>query len=432
MRARRLPSAILILLACCVAMAAQAQGLPRLSQTLPTGPVQELATDTLQRVPRAQGALDGLQAGTRQLEIQRLLRQHRDVLDRDPDGAPVLRSEVVAVDPGTDALQRARDAGFSIVREHALGEIGLRLVVLRAREGLGTRAALRLIRRIDPDGEYDYNHLYLGSASASLPASTAAAAPAVATGRSPARIGLIDSGVDAGHPALAGTRVRSWGCAGAPRPDAHGTAVASLLAGDTGLGASPAANLFAADIYCGQPTGGSSARLAEALAWLAGERVTVINLSMVGPPNRLLERAVQAMAARGHVLVAAVGNDGPAAPPLYPAAYPEVIGVTAVDARQRALPEAGRGPQVEFAAPGAELRVAVPGGGWDSARGTSFAAPLVARLAARLASAGASGDALRAALAAQANDLGARGRDNTYGHGLLAASARLAHAAPQR
>ena len=373
---------------------------------------------------------DDALSATRRLEIDRLLRTHRDVLDRDRSGAPVVRSEIVAIDPGPESLQRARDAGFTVVRESGLDELGLRVVVLRARTGMGTRAALRRMQRLDPDGEYDYNHLYFGSADSSAAASTRTGAIPVPT--APLRVGLIDSGIDGGHPALAGVTLHAWGCDGVAKPDRHGTAVASLLAG--GTDDRPATTLFAADIYCGQPTGGAATGLASAMAWLARERVGVINLSLVGPPNRLLERVVQAMAGRGHVLVAAVGNDGPAAPPLYPAAYPEVIGVTAVDAKLRALPEAGRGAQVDFAAPGADLRVAVPGGGWDTARGTSFAAPLVARLAAQVMSeAGADrGDEVRTALAAQASDLGSRGRDNTYGHGLLGTAPDLARAEPSR
>ena len=82
-------------------------------------------------------------------------------------------------------------------------------------------------------------------------------------------------------------------------------------------------------------------------------------------------------------MVAAVGNDGPAAPPQYPASYPGVIAVTGVDAKDRALREAGRAAHLDFAAPGADLAAALPGKGYTSVRGTSFAAPLVsARLAA--------------------------------------------------
>ena len=128
------------------------------------------------------------------------------------------------------------------------------------------------------------------------------------------------------------------------------------------------------------------------------------------------------MLRRGHVLVAAVGNDGPAAPPLYPAAYPGVIGVTAIDARGRTLPEAARGPQVDFAAPGSGLDAANAGAGFKSVRGTSFAAPLVARRAAELARPPAEGlsTSVMATLKREALDAGPKGRDDRYGDGVLA------------
>ncbi|MBK6454031.1 MAG: hypothetical protein IPF84_16605 [Proteobacteria bacterium] len=71
------------------------------------------------------------------------------------------------------------------------------------------------------------------------------------------------------------------------------------------------------------------------------QSVPVINVSLVGPPNVLLQRAIQMALARGHLIVAAVGNDGPSAPPLYPAAYPGVVAVTAVDRADKVLIEAG-------------------------------------------------------------------------------------------
>jgi subtilisin family serine protease len=143
--------------------------------------------------------------------------------------------------------------------------------------------------------------------------------------------------------------------------------------------------------------------------------VPVINISLVGPDNPLLARAVQAMIDRGHVLVAAVGNEGPAAPPLYPASYAGVIGVSGVDGRRHALPESGAGPQVAFCALG------VVGDGHDALRGTSFASPIVARRAARQLPAphpGAAADVMRQ-LAGEAIDLGRPGRDTRYGYGLL-------------
>jgi subtilisin family serine protease len=186
--------------------------------------------------------------------------------------------------------------------------------------------------------------------------------------------------------------------------------------------------LYAADIYCGRPAGGSVEDIAAAFAWLARERVGVVNVSLVGPSNRLLERAVQAMNRKGHLIVAAVGNDGPAAPPLFPASYAGVVGVTGVTVERRALPEAAQGPQVMFAAPGAELAVARSGGGYVVARGTSFAAPLVAGLLAESLREpdSAAAVAALARLSDSALDLGAPGRDPVFGIGLVGERSRVA------
>jgi len=184
-------------------------------------------------------------------------------------------------------------------------------------------------------------------------------------------------------------------------------------------GAAPGAELFAADVYCGP--GATVEAIADAFSWLVGEHVPVINVSLVGPPNALLEAVVLRVIARGYLIVAAVGNDGPAAPPLYPAAYRDVIGVTAVDAHRRVLVEAGRGPQVKFAAPGADMAAACPAGKFNAVRGTSFAAPIVAGLLSLDMSAPDTAEAQRAvqALIHSAIDLGARGPDKVYGNGLV-------------
>ena len=140
-----------------------------------------------------------------------------------------------------------------------------------------------------------------------------------------------------------------------------------------------------ADVYGGNRAAGSAEAVVRALSWAVTKRPQVINISLVGPDNRLLARAIEAVERRGIAVVAAVGNDGPAAPPQFPASYPGVIAVTAVDARDRALNEAGKAAHLDFAAPGADLAAALPGRGYARVRGTSFAAPLVA---ARLALAG--------------------------------------------
>ncbi len=378
-------------------------------------------------VPDAVGAVDPLVRDTAALarerldRVQSLLRVHRRELEADPRGAPVVRGELLAIDPSPGAVQALREAGFRVREERALEPLGLRLLVLEPPARQSLPRALRQVRRIDPGGRYDYNHLYLGAApdpnGTAAPASTAVApatSPLAAGADNDAPlVGLVDGGVDASLPVFAGRDLRRHGCPSAA-PDPHGTAVAALLL------QAPRLRLRAADIYCGEPAGGAVTRLAEALAWLAGERAQVINLSLVGPPNALMEALVVRLQQRGHVLVAAVGNDGPAAPPLYPAAYPGVIGVAAVDARGRPLPESGRGAHVDIAANGL-FALADAKGRARSFRGTSFAAPRVARRAALLLPAGAAdpADATLRALAAESRDAGPRGRDTRFGEGVL-------------
>ncbi|MEH6661548.1 MAG: S8 family serine peptidase, partial [Parasphingorhabdus sp.] len=112
---------------------------------------------------------------------------------------------------------------------------------------------------------------------------------------------------------------------------------------------------------------------------------------------------------------------GPAAPPRFPAAYKGILGVTAVDRQNRALPEAGIATPVDFAAPGADMKGASPDGKTVPLRGTSFAAPLVAaRLAAHYPSPNIALIEIAVnALIGEARDLGKKGADKVYGNGLI-------------
>jgi subtilisin family serine protease len=360
--------------------------------------------------------------------VRELLTRHRDLIEADPAGEPIRRGELVLVSPSEAALTVAASLGLVKLREEAWPELDLREVVLRVPVGLDTAQALEKLRAAQPELQADFNHLYSRSGELGKDASPAAAAQ---RGRAsgPLRVGLIDGGVDRRHAALRHAGGPSFGCDGAAVPSEHGTAVASLLVGrDRGFaGAAVKAELFAADVYCDKPDGGSAEEVVRALAWMARERVAVVNVSLVGPQNRLLEQGVAALVKRGHLLVAAVGNDGPAAPPLFPASYAGVIGVTAVNPNRRVLPEAAQGPQVLLTAPGADMAVARSGGGYGIARGTSFAAPLVAGLLAaelREPDAAAAAAAIER-LAASAVDLGVPGRDPVYGRGLVAEDLRV-------
>lgn len=396
--------------------------------------------------PLGQAGLDGLSRPAERLldravpgdlrtlrlgQVETLLRRHRDVLEPDPRGEPAVRGEILANSPSVDALRAAAEMGLVVIATERFEELGETLVTLRVPAGVSTAAALARLRALDPDGSYDFNHIYTGSAAGAAPAAGAAAEAAARALPAPGTVlGLVDSGVDAGHEVFAGSAIERHGCAGAHHPAPHGTAVAALMVGQAGRfrGAAPGARLYAADIYCDSPAGGSAARIADALGWMARQRIGVVNISLVGPANATLERVVAAMVGRGHLLVAAVGNDGPAAPPLYPASYPGVVGVTGVDARGRPLPEAGRGPQVMFAAPGSQMVSAAVGAPpYRQVRGTSFAAPLVAALLAPALPRPNRQDAARAveALSKAAARPDAASVSNVLGHGVVGADLRV-------
>ena len=430
---------------------------------LPSVPLPALPLQTLQQTldQTESQPLDRL-SGLRHLEIGRLIRANPRVVDADPNGEPVVRNEILGLAPTDAALDRARTLGFIVDREQTIAGMNIRVAVLRAPQGMTTAKALRTLREADPAGSYDYNHIYSGggeiagntigagpsggaiggdasgvrtlsrgvAATAGTPRDAPAPVPPAASpAQSRVRIGLLDSGVDLTHPVFRESVVHAWGCDNHAIPAAHGTAVASLLIGRSEVfrGVRPDAELYAADVYCGRPTGGAVDTLVAALGWMVQERVPVINVSLVGPKNAMLERVIGDLIAGGYVIVAAVGNDGPAAPPLYPASYQHVVGVTAVDARRRVLIEAARGPQVMFASPGADLAAAGSDHAYAAVRGTSFAAPFVAALlASGLASPNsADADAAVEQLVKSAVDLGAPGRDLTYGFGLVGADYRI-------
>ncbi|HEX6703280.1 MAG TPA: S8 family serine peptidase [Albitalea sp.] len=413
-----------------LALPAQAQlRLPSLPAvpSLPSLPAPAQATSALRRDLAA--VEERVQA--RRQRVADMLNRRGALIEADPAGEPAVRGELLVTSPSPALMAAAQAEGFGVVRERRLEALDLVIVTLRAPAGWDTPRALRRLREIDPQAAIDFNHLYLesGTVETPRPASAPAAGPAP-SGTAGPRLGLVDGGIETDHPLLRGAAVRAWGCGGRKIASAHGTAVASLMVGrsDRFRGAAPSATLYAADVYCDDPIGGSIEAVAAALAWLLGEQVPVINISLVGPANRTLEQVVRRVTSRGVLLVAAVGNDGPAAAPLYPAAYPEVVAVTGVDARGVVLPEAGRGPHVAFAAPGSDMIAAgLSNGPYATPRGTSFAAPLVAGRLAQLmrgTDADASGLALTA-LAREAIDLGARGRDPVYGHGLVARELRV-------
>jgi subtilisin family serine protease len=409
---------------------------------LPVAPLPALPLQKLTQTVGQAGAesLEQL-SDVRHLLTASLIRSNPRTVAADPHGNPIVRGELLAYSPSIPALEAARANGWTIAREQSYADLAIHLVVLQVPASMNLVKALRTLRAADPAGTYDFNHIYTGVGQVSAEASpSAVTSPQNAvvnrSEQSLPRVGLIDSGIDRSHPVFREALIHPWGCGDRELPSAHGTAVASLLIGQSTRfhGVLDKAELYAADVYCNLPTGGAVDALAAAFAWLVQQRVAVINVSLVGPDNAALAEIVRALTSRGYLLVAAVGNDGPAAPPLYPASYPHVVGVTAVDAHRRVLIEAARGNQVMFAAQGAGMSAADIGGKYSAIRGTSFAAPIVAALLAQSVATPelSSSNAAIEALAQSAIDLGPKGRDLTYGFGLVGADYSTETGLPRR
>ena len=337
---------------------------------------------TLSVPATAAGAQTLLAARARRLDG--LIRANPLRLDRDDLGNPVVSGRLLAIDPDAASLKRAERSGFPVTENLNEIDLGLDVVTLGVPKGMSLPDALRRLKAAAPRLDADYDHIF-EPAGGSLGASAARLSPSSKSARR--LIGMIDGGV-ADHPALAGRIAAQQGFAGPPRATGHGTAVASLLVGQQGKfrGAANGASLLVADVYGGESAAGSASAISRALGWLAARQPQVINISLVGPANELIRRAVRQVRARGILIVAAVGNDGPAAPPQYPASYADVIAITGVDAGGVALFESGNSAHLDFAAPGADMAAARPGQGYVRVRGTSFASPLAAGRLATLGS----------------------------------------------
>ena len=281
----------------------------------------------------------------------------------------------------------------------------------------------------DDRAEVDLNHIYtagipeLQSYEAGISPTDAMPFP-LSLATMNLRIGIVDSAVDTDHPAFATAKISSRPFADAEQlPNYHGTAIASIIAANAAplRGLAPESELFAAAVFEQDETRGeiaSTVSLVRALDWLLSSQVDAINLSLAGPPNRLLEVALKRISEQGVMVLAAAGNGGPMARPQFPAAYASVVAVTAVDQRGRAFRLANRGDYLDLAAPGVNLRHAVAGGGYAASSGTSFAVPFAVTAAALLKHQEPDSDVI-GRLYAAATDIGPPGRDDIYGYGLL-------------
>jgi subtilisin family serine protease len=236
-------------------------------------------------------------------------------------------------------------------------------------------------------------------------------------------VAVIDSGVDTRHPELAGSVTDRFDALGTGEgPHVHGTGIAGAIVSHARLmGAAPSAHLIAIRAF-GQSSVGvesSSFVILKSLDHAVSQHAQIINMSFAGPKDALIERAVNAVAAKGIVMIAASGNAGAKSPPLYPAANSNVIAVSATDAKDKLFEASNRGSYIALAAPGAEIFLPAPDQKYQITSGTSFSAAFVSGVAALMLERNPAlkpAD-LRAILTRTARDLGSPGRDDLFGAG---------------
>lgn len=325
-------------------------------------------------------------------------------------------------------------AGYGVLGRNDLGGGAGRLLRLSLPPGRGADAALAEVAALIPGALADRNHLYAPN-EMTCDADGCIAHDMIGWSGWPSahapRIGMIDTGINTDHAALTGQRLTVVQADLGNRAAAgrqHGTAIATLLLGRIDSptpGLLPHAELIAVEAF--HQSGGAETAdaftLSRAIDLLVGAGVLAVNMSFAGPDNAVLRLLVERAAAAGIGLVAAAGNGGPGAPPAYPAAWPEVVAVTAVDAGLRPYRQANRGPYVSLAAPGVGLWTAASVSGGRLRSGTSYAAPFVTAALAveRLRTPGSPMPQVMARLIACARDLGEAGHDEVFGHGLVSA-----------
>jgi subtilisin family serine protease len=250
-------------------------------------------------------------------------------------------------------------------------------------------------------------------------------------------VAIIDSKIDASHPDLAGAITASFDAAADNEaPHSHGTGMAGAIAAHRNmLGTAPGVGLLTVRAFSAQAGSaeGTTFNILKGLDWAASQGARVVNMSFAGPPDPRLRDALAKANNKGVVLIAAAGNAGPNSPPLFPAADPSVIAVTATNANDGLFEGANRGNYIAVAAPGVDILAPAPDGAYQFTTGTSVAAAEVSGVAALLIerNPALTPAEVRKILMDTARDLGPRGRDRDFGAGLINAFKALTAIRPR-
>lgn len=351
-------------------------------------------------------------------------------------------AEIVALgltDAGVNALEAL---GYTVLQRDQIEAVGAFVTRLRVPEGTSLDDARVAVESVEPGSEADFNHYYRPGAAAPCEDLWCIAPNLIdwpdpkqnATCVADVTIGLIDTGINADHEALTDSGLTLLTTAEEALPSSsrqHGTAVAAILTGSTesrSPGLLPGAEIIAVDAFHRSNRGDDRSdvyTLVRSLDSLASNGAQIINMSLAGPANALLEDMVENLSGRGVLLVAAAGNAGPRSDPAYPAAYDRVFAVTAIDNGKRIYRRAGRGEHIDFAAPGVEVWTAASIRGARTRTGTSFATPFVTAALAVLRTNNpdlVTYEQAKSRLTEIAEDLGEPGFDPVFGHGLIRAT----------
>lgn len=255
----------------------------------------------------------------------------------------------------------------------------------------------------------------------------------ITTGSAGVIIAIVDSGADYAHPDLAAQLLPGYdfvnGDSSPSDDNGHGTHVAGVAAAITNNGEGVAGTCWSCRLLplkaFDQQGIGSSSAIAPAIIYAADQGAKVINMSFSGPDSRTVKSAIDYAFNKGLVLVGAAGNSGGSVE--YPAAYSNVLAVSALDADNIIAAWSNRGPEIDLAAPGTgvvstSLFVARSCGcKYAFMSGTSVAAPFVSGSAALVAAQAPtlSPSAAMDILKKGTDDLGSPGTDPLYGAGMV-------------
>jgi len=338
-----------------------------------------------------------------------------------------VNSKNVAVDLERQALEW----GYTLKKQEKLAGLNLYLLTFDCPPGVDPKDASLELERLQPKASVGEQHKYLlNSSDLSLNAINTPRTFAndmlqwpKAACESQMKIGMIDGDISQNFLNQSDAKIHIASFIDSSPSEAaimHGTSIGAILSNPDRI---RDVELYAAAVVSQDKNGNdysSPTAILKALDWMLINDVNVVNISLSGPPNRVMESAFEAATDNGLIVVAAVGNQGPNSSPQFPAAYNTVLAATAVDVAGDIYDKAVIGDHVDFSAPGVDVYIDTI----DERKyisGTSIAAPFIT--VAIASSEGLMGDNNRNNIirhfSASSTDLGPKGKDKTFGLGLI-------------